>query len=533
MTSLRRVAAAITGATGLLAAITLLARVTGFGRTVVFVQTVGAGCVGSVYTTANSVPNLVFDLVAGGLLYSVVVPALAPAFAASDLPRAQQAFSALLGWASLVTATLAGLLLIVAPAVSRLLVGLADCPGAATAGAAMLRMFAPQLLFYAIAAVAGGALQASGRFGWPAAAPLLSSLVVVGAYLGYGHLTADGANRPAGSVPGQPTSLVLLGVGTTAGVAVLGLCLIPPLWRTGLRLRVSLRLPPAMAPVMWPAAIASAVVVAAQQTAAMVVLRLANGVRAPGAVVVLSLAQTVSLLPVAVLALPVAAVAYPRLVTAWEQHDGAHFATTLGRALHSVTAGAAVGTALLLATGPALVPLLFSSALVPAPARAQFAPALAGFALGLLGWSVVAVLTRALFATATTRALRTAAAAQLVGQLVIIVTDLTLSVLVSSTHRATVLGLGNAAGALAAASWLLVAVHRRGVPIPVRLLGNRVSAAGIGGASGWMIGRLAGPTTSAVMSWGWLLAAASTAAVVTGGLLLLGARPLPRLAGTA
>ena len=57
--------------------ITVLARMVGFGRQVVFAHTVGTTCLGTAYTTANMVPNIIYDIVLGGALASVVVPVLA------------------------------------------------------------------------------------------------------------------------------------------------------------------------------------------------------------------------------------------------------------------------------------------------------------------------------------------------------------------------------------------------------------------------------------------------------------------------
>ena len=72
----------------LIGAITMLARVIGFGRQVVFAHTVQASCLGTAYTTANMVPNIIYDIVMGGALTAVVVPVLAgPALAAGGRGR--------------------------------------------------------------------------------------------------------------------------------------------------------------------------------------------------------------------------------------------------------------------------------------------------------------------------------------------------------------------------------------------------------------------------------------------------------------
>src|ERR1700758_4045751 len=83
--------------------ITVLARLVGFGRQVVFAHTVGTTCLGTAYTTANMVPNIIYDIVLGGALSSVVVPVLAgPAgrlgTAGAGGAEARRIASALLTW---------------------------------------------------------------------------------------------------------------------------------------------------------------------------------------------------------------------------------------------------------------------------------------------------------------------------------------------------------------------------------------------------------------------------------------------------
>src|SRR5580698_1596534 len=86
---------------GVIASLTMLARILGLARTVVFSQAVGATCLGTAYTTANQVPNLVYELVLGGALASVVVLARTAERAATE-PAAKaeisQVASALLTW---------------------------------------------------------------------------------------------------------------------------------------------------------------------------------------------------------------------------------------------------------------------------------------------------------------------------------------------------------------------------------------------------------------------------------------------------
>src|SRR3712207_8431295 len=105
--SSRHVVRGVAGAAALIAVLTVLARLAGFGRTLVFTNAVGADSTGDVYTAANTVPNIVFEVVAGGALASLVVPMLAGGIATGDREQVRRTASALLGWTLLLLTPLA------------------------------------------------------------------------------------------------------------------------------------------------------------------------------------------------------------------------------------------------------------------------------------------------------------------------------------------------------------------------------------------------------------------------------------------
>ena len=144
-------------------------------------------------------------------------------------------------------------------------------------------------------------------------------------------------------------------------------------------------------------------------------IRLANSGTAVGTVVIVAVAQTVFLLPWAVLSLPVATTAFPRLAAAWDRGDTDEFRRRSGQGLRVVLAAAAGGTVLLVAVAePAGIVLLSGHA----GSLRAFAPTLVAWSIGLIGWSLVALLARTLYAAGR---VRTAAAAQVAGQLTVIV----------------------------------------------------------------------------------------------------------------
>ena len=119
------------------------------------------------------------------------------------------------------------------PMVTALLSGAGGCArGPLTAvGARMLVVFAPQVLLYGLAVVLYGILQSHRRFGAPALAPLLSSLVVIGTYTAFGAVGGAYVNRLA-RLPA--TAEYLLSGGTTLGVLALVATAVVPAWRLGL-----------------------------------------------------------------------------------------------------------------------------------------------------------------------------------------------------------------------------------------------------------------------------------------------------------
>src|SRR5450759_765445 len=141
-------------AAGLIAVVTLAARVFGFGRWLVFSQSVGTTCVGSVYQAANQLPNVVFEVAAGGALAAVVVPIIAGQLArpnsgaTQNSAEAAQTASAMLTWTLAVLVPLSILMAACARPLSTLLVDHATCAGSTDLMASMLVIFSPQIALY-------------------------------------------------------------------------------------------------------------------------------------------------------------------------------------------------------------------------------------------------------------------------------------------------------------------------------------------------------------------------------------------------
>lgn len=385
-------------AAGVVAVVTLAARAVGLARWAVFSHAVGSTCVGTVYATVNTIPNVLFEVAAGGALAAVVVPLVAGHLGRGEEELADRTASALLGWTLVVLLPLAALTALFAGPISGALLGregagLACDPAVVRgAGRLMLLLFAPQVVLYGVGIVLAGVLQAHRRFLAAALAPLLSSLVVIATYLAFGAL-----HDPARPLADLPTSaVVLLAGGTTLGVAALSLPLLVPAARLGVRWRPTLRLPQGVGRAAGALAAAGVLGVAAQQLFVVVVLLVGNAAGV-GVVPVWSYAQTVYLLPYAVLVVPLATTAFPRLAD-----EPQRARQTLSRATTGAVVAAVAGAGVLVAAR-ADVGTLF--ALLDAGAdgsgRSSLAAlpvAVASLAPGLVGLALVAVLSMALYA---------------------------------------------------------------------------------------------------------------------------------------
>jgi len=474
--------ASAVGAAMSIAGVAAASRLVGFGRTVAFARTVGATCLGDTYVTSNTVPNIVFEVVAGGALASMVVPVLAGAAERNDVEQAGRTASALVSWALLVAVpvTVAGLLL-ARPLVS-LLVGsgstTCDRHAEVVVGTRMLVVFMPQVVLYALCVVLGGVLQAHKRFLGPALAPLLSSLVVIGTYLFFAALHQ---NTDLSSV--SLRAQLVLSVGTTLGVVALALPLLWPASRLKLRWRPTLSFPQQVGRRVAGLAVAGALTLAAQQLSVGVVLRLAH--RGDGGTLVLyNLAWAVFLVPWSVVAVPVATSAFPRLSARADRGDESGYAQATAAGLRTLVLTTAAATAALVAVA---VPVARVLALrVPGNAdTVALAWTLVAFSPGLIGYALVAYLGRALYARSDWRI---AAAAICAGWGLVVVADLVLVPAFPSRWRVVALGLGNSVGMALAGVLLIAGIHRASGRDALSGVGRTAAASALGLAVGGGLG---------------------------------------------
>ncbi|MDR1189334.1 MAG: hypothetical protein LBK95_18100, partial [Bifidobacteriaceae bacterium] len=478
---MNRAAAGVASGAALIAGVTIAARLMGFARWGVFSAAVGSTASGSAYTAANALPNVLFEVVAGGALASVAVPLLAAPLARRLTADASRTASALMTWTVTVLVPLGGLLALAARPLADLVVDPAiDAahPGTRALAAHLIAIFAVQVPLYGIGVVASGALQAAKRFFWPAAAPLLSSLTVTGVYVWFARL-AGGAQESPDSLGGA--AVAVLGWGTTVGVAMLTLPLLAPMYTAGIRLRPTYRFAPGLARRAVGLVGAGIGGLLAQQVFVLTVVMVAGRFGATGALPVFHYAQAVYLLPYAVLVVPVAMATFPHLA-ACDDSEAAHFKDLTARTTRTVIAVAAAGSACLVAAAPAVEQVF--AAVDPGVVRG-LSGTLTALAAGLVGYGLATHLQRVLYAAGRTGWAGGGTAA---GWLTAAV--LAVGAALAGLPGLEALGWGSAAGMSLAAVVLVVGLFRAVGRVALVGVGRTACVSVAGGLAAALVGRL-------------------------------------------
>lgn len=222
----RRAAPSVARSSALMAAGSLVSRATGFVRSAVVAAAIGTGLVADGYAVGNSVPTIVYMLLLGGALNAVFVPELVKA--AKEHEDGGAAYTdRLLTVCVLALTALTAVAVLAAPAIVD---GYTDYTGAQRdMTVAFARSCLPQIFFLGLFTLLGQVLNARGRFGAMMWTPVLNNLVVI-AVFGLFLAVSDGGEL----TPGETS---LLGWGTTAGIALQALALLPGLRGAGFRWR--------------------------------------------------------------------------------------------------------------------------------------------------------------------------------------------------------------------------------------------------------------------------------------------------------
>ncbi|NKQ53278.1 murein biosynthesis integral membrane protein MurJ [Amycolatopsis sp. K13G38] len=221
----------IAKSSGKMAIASLVSRITGFLWKIMLVWAVGTGVENDSFNIANTLPNIVFELLLGGVLSSVVVPLMVRSQDDSDGGAAYTQRMLTVGLSVLLVGTVVAVF--AAPALTSLYMeqgGHANSP----LTNAFARLLLPEIFFYGVFALLSAILNAKHIFGPTAWAPVMNNLVVIVTLAVFmlvpGKISTDPVHM-------SDPKLLVLGLGVTMGIVVQAVMLVPPLMRTGFRFK--------------------------------------------------------------------------------------------------------------------------------------------------------------------------------------------------------------------------------------------------------------------------------------------------------
>ena len=390
-------------ATAILAAGTFASRVTGFLRVLAVGYVLGVGSLSDAYNYANGVPNIIYDLLLGGVLSATLIPVFVEQLRGDDREESMRSVSAVLTAITLALATVAVLLWALAPWIIRFYLLLSPgstAPAERHLGTQLLHYFAPQVFFLGAIVVSTALLNARRSFAAAAFSPVVNNLIGIAALLVTKVLASHILTTKSVSTGAtlqkfaqDHRAILVLGLGTTAGYVAQLIIQLPAMRRAGLRLRPVWDLRhPAVRRVAGLSSWLLGVVIANQASLALVMV-LAG--RVTGGFSAYQFSYQFFQLPYALIAVSVASALMPDLSARWSAGDRAGFE-------HRFVSGLRVTLALLIPVGMAyaaiaqpFIQLAIHHGRVTQGGAHLVSTSLAFFAAGLPGFSAYFLLMRA------------------------------------------------------------------------------------------------------------------------------------------
>lgn len=208
----------------LMTVLTIVSRVTGFIRTWAMAAAIGMSLLSSSYQVANNLPNMLYELVMGGMLVTAFLPVYMGVRREQGREASNEYVGNLLGILLLLLGGISVLGTVFAPGFIWTQSFLSGDGGSMDTAAFMFRFFAIQILFYGLGSVFSGVLNAHRDYFWSTFAPVLNNVIVIASFMGFDPVSAQF---------GEHAGVILISLGTTLGVFVQMACQIPALGKHG------------------------------------------------------------------------------------------------------------------------------------------------------------------------------------------------------------------------------------------------------------------------------------------------------------
>lgn len=383
---------------------TALSRVTGLLRVLVFGYVIGQEALADAYALANETPNIVYDLLLGGVLSATLVPLFTGFMGRDDREPDDHATNVVITVAASLMLALTVVAVVLAPVIFRLysldVDPAIDIDVYRSVGTTLTRIFLVQILFYGLTGLANAYLNSRRRFLAAAWSPVLPNLIIIVTLL-----SLPGAGETTWTledVLDDSRLRLTLGLGATVGIAAMALVVVPAAVNAGLRFKPAFEWRhPAVRKLLTLSGWTIGFVVA-NQAALLVVRNLASG-EGEGIVKAYFDAFVFFVLPHGLLAVSIATTFQPELARAVADRDRRRFIdqTSLGtRLIALLTVPAAV--AMFVLREP-LIGLLLQRGQFDALDALNTSRALAGLSIGLVGFSVYLFVLRGFYAHQDTR----------------------------------------------------------------------------------------------------------------------------------
>ena len=374
---------------------TFMSRLTGLIRVSVFAYVMGQSALTDAYNGANQTPNIVYELLLGGVLSASLVPL----FTKQAETRDDDATSAIVSVSLIALTAVTAIAILGAPWIFRLYsFDVADGVDADTyrqAGTLLARIFLLQIFFYGLTAIGNSLLHARRRFFAAAWAPVLADIPLIASLLLVPGIV-DGREPALAEVLTNDRLRWTLGLGATLGIAVTALVLIPALraadvtieWRPEIR-------HPAVRKLIRMSAWTFGYVVA-NQIALVVVQNLAEP--GSGKLDAYTKAYLFFVLPHGLLAMSIVTTFAPEMARSIQRRDRAGFIDRASLGARLVLLLAVPAAAGMFVLRRPLIGLALERGNFDATDAARTSAALAGFSLGLIGFSLYLFILRAFYA---------------------------------------------------------------------------------------------------------------------------------------
>ncbi|MHA5048074.1 murein biosynthesis integral membrane protein MurJ [Streptomyces sp. SD15] len=389
-----------------MAAGTMVSRLTGFVRTMIITAALGAATLGDVWTVAYTLPTMIYILTVGGGLNSVFVPQLVRSMK-DDEDGGEAYANRLLTLVMVALGVIVTAAVFIAPLLIQLMSdSIASDPVSNNVAVSFARYCLPTIFFMGVHVVMGQILNARGKFGAMMWTPVLNNIVMIstfGMFL-WVYGTAENSGIRVTNIP--PDGIRLLGIGTLLGLVVQALAMIPYLRETGFRFRPRFDwkghgLGKAVKLAKW-----TVLFVLANQAGVLVVTQLATAAqkasgKSGAGILSYSNAQLIWGMPQAIITVSVMAAMLPRISRAAHDGDPGAVRDDISQGLRTSAVAIVPVAFMFVALGIPMCTLLFGSSGIPAAQSMGYV--LMAFGLGLIPFSVQYVVLRGFYAYEDTR----------------------------------------------------------------------------------------------------------------------------------